>query len=94
MLWGRVVVIDPSGTEREACTLRGNGSPDLGAVDLLARMQLTAIRAGGRIRLTAVSKELAELLDLAGLGREVGGQPEGGEQVGVEEGVEPGDPAP
>lgn len=92
--WGRVVVVDSSGLVAGAFELGGPGRPDLAAVDVLARLQLAARRAGGRIRLVAVSPELAELLDLAGLRREVGGQPEGGEEVGVEEGVVLDDPIP
>lgn len=41
---------------------------DFTTVDHLARLQLTARRLGGEIRLTAVSPRLRELLDLAGLG--------------------------
>jgi hypothetical protein len=69
------------------------GCPDLGVVDGLARLQLVARRLGCSIRLRG-SVELAELLDLVGLdlGLEVVGEAEGGEEVGVEEAVEPGDP--
>jgi hypothetical protein len=73
----------------------GRGGPDLAVVDVLARLHLVAHRLGGVVRLAEVSPELAELLDLAGLaalGREVDRQPEGGEEVGIEKGVEPGDP--
>lgn len=38
--------------------------PDLGAVDALARLQLTARRLGGRIRLRSAPPDLVELLDL------------------------------
>jgi hypothetical protein len=78
--------------------------PHLSTVDELARLQLGARRAGCSIRLRGACDALIELLDLAGLGEviasaeasvvEVGGQTEGGEQVGVEEGVEPGDAIP
>ncbi len=45
---------------------------------------------GGSITLRQASKDLADLLDLVGLLREVGGQPEGGEEsFGIEEGVDP-----
>ncbi len=44
------------------------------------------------MRLEDVSPVLAELLDLAGLRREVGGQPEGREEaLGVQEGVDAAD---
>jgi hypothetical protein len=37
-------------------------------IDTLARMQLTAIRGGGRIRLCNAQPELVALLELVGLG--------------------------
>ena len=66
--------------------------PDLAVVDAIARSQLAARRRGGRIRLQLLGDELPALLELVGLRREVCGQAEGGEEVRVEEGVEPGDP--
>lgn len=66
--------------------------PDLEAVDVLVRLHLAARRLGAAVRIVDASDELVELLDLVGLRREVGGEPEGGEEVGVEEGVEPRDP--
>jgi hypothetical protein len=39
---------------------------DLGHVDALARLQLTARRLGGRIRLRSASPELVELIDWVG----------------------------
>lgn len=42
---------------------------DLGAVDALARLQLTAQRLGGRIRLRAAPADLAELIDFVGAPR-------------------------
>lgn len=76
--WARVVVVGADGTRR-MLLLTGEGSPGLAAVDGLARLQLAAGRAGGRICLEEVSSALAELVDLAGLRREVGGQAEGRE---------------
>ena len=77
--------------------------PDLAVVDRLAKLQLVARRRGCSIQLLTVSGEVWELLDLAGLARlvrvtgelvvEVGGQPEGGEERGVDEVVMPDDPA-
>ncbi|MER5212176.1 STAS domain-containing protein [Streptomyces sp. NPDC002838] len=76
------------------CDVGGLGPPGLGAVDLLARLELTARRAGGRIRLRDPDPALRALLDLVGLRFEVEGQPEQREPaLGVEEAVEPGDPA-
>ncbi|MFP5318689.1 MAG: hypothetical protein ACLGI2_10400 [Acidimicrobiia bacterium] len=69
---------------------------DLGLVDALAHLQLAARRAGGRIEVRGASPDLAGLLELVGLAGalavEVGGEPEGGEEVGVQEVVVPDDP--
>ncbi|MEU5225811.1 STAS domain-containing protein [Streptomyces toyocaensis] len=76
------------------CDVAGLGPPGLAAVNLLARLQLTARRAGGRIRLRDPSAALCALLDLVGLRFEMEGQPEQREPpLGVQEAVEPGDPA-
>ncbi|WP_258382575.1 STAS domain-containing protein [Streptomyces sp. NTH33] len=78
------------------CDVGGLGPPGLGAVDLLARLQLAARRAGGRIRLRDPGPGLGALLDLVGLRfeSETGRQVEQREPApGVEEAVEPGDPA-
>ncbi|GGW84762.1 hypothetical protein GCM10010297_01690 [Streptomyces malachitofuscus] len=76
------------------CDVGGLGPPGLAAVNLLARLQLTARRAGGRIRLRDPSPALCALLDLVGLRFEMEGQPEQREPpLGVQEAVEPGDPA-
>ena len=76
------------------CDVAGLGPPGLGTVDLLARLQLAARRAGGRIRLRDPDPALHALLDLVGLRFEVEGQAEQGEPaLGVEEEVEPGEPA-
>jgi len=40
---------------------------DLDAIDALARLQLTARRLGGRIRLRAAPADLAELIDFVGV---------------------------
>ncbi|MDG9708444.1 STAS domain-containing protein [Streptomyces sp. DH10] len=76
------------------CDVGGLGPPGLAAVDLLARLQLAARRAGGRIRLRDPDPALRALLDLVGLRFEVEGQVEEREPaLRVEEAVEPGDPA-
>jgi hypothetical protein len=91
--WGWVVLMGPRRAEVTAWWIGGQGRPDLATVDGLARSQLFAHRLGGSLVLRDACEELEALLDLVGLRREVGGQTEGGEQVlGVEEGVEPGDP--
>ncbi|MFI5683660.1 STAS domain-containing protein [Streptomyces sp. NPDC051636] len=72
----------------------GLGPAGLRAVDLLARLELAARRSGGRIRLRDPDPGLHALLDLVGLRFEVEGQTEQREPaLGVEEAVEPGDPA-
>jgi hypothetical protein len=91
--WGRIVYIGGPGRPVAAWALVGCERPDLAAIDGLARMQLAARRLGGVIRVTDMCPELAELVDLAGLRRELTGQPEEGKDaLGVEEGVNPGDP--
>jgi hypothetical protein len=91
--WALVVVVGPEGAEVAAWSIEGPGAPDLALVDALARTQLRARRLGGAIQLRHGSKELLELLDLVGLGGQVGGETEGGKpELGVEEGVESRDP--
>ncbi|MGW0709380.1 STAS domain-containing protein [Streptomyces sp. NPDC002643] len=76
------------------CDVGGVGPPGLGTIDALARMQLTARRAGGRIRLRDPDPALRALLGLVGLALDVEGETEEREPAGgVEEAVEPGDPA-
>lgn len=87
-------LLEGSGAGVVVCDVGGLGPPGLGAVDLLARLQLTARRCGGRICLRDPDPALRALLDLVGLRFEVEGQPEQREPaLGVEEAVEPGDPA-
>ncbi|MGH2629955.1 MAG: STAS domain-containing protein [Actinomycetota bacterium] len=77
--------------------------PDAATIDALARLQLTALRLGRRIRLRNACGEVQDLLALVGLvdllpvirrsGVETAGQPEQREQVrGVEEETDPCDP--
>jgi hypothetical protein len=72
--WARMVVACPDGTHRELL-LAGEGPPDLAVVEIVARCQLLARRAGGRIWLEEMSPALAELLDLAGLLDQMGPPP-------------------
>jgi anti-anti-sigma regulatory factor len=72
-------------------------SPDLGTVDALARLQLAARRLGFEVRLCGASREVVELVELAGLGEvlrvEARWQPEEREESsGIEEERELGDP--
>jgi hypothetical protein len=72
-------------------------SPTLALVDLLAKLQLATRRLGGSLVLRDPCDALCELLELVGLASvlpvEVRGETEGGEQLGVEEVVQPGDPS-
>src|SRR5438876_10477228 len=96
------VVLVRGGVEVATWPLTTDGPPDMSTVEALARLQLHARRLGCAVRLRDAGERLWELLDLAGLARvvatagglvvEVGGEAEGGEEVGVEEGVEPRDP--
>jgi hypothetical protein len=78
------------------CPPDGRGCPDLALMDALARLQLAARRLGWSIRLRNPTEELCLLLDLVGLvgvlPLETGGETEGGEQLGIEEVVQPRDP--
>ncbi|MEU5000958.1 STAS domain-containing protein [Streptomyces sp. NPDC021622] len=53
------------------CDVADLGPPVLAAIDALARLQLTARRAGGRIRLRNPAPDLRELLHLVGLPMEI-----------------------
>jgi hypothetical protein len=102
------IVLVRGGIEVASWPLRAEGRPDLALVDELARLQMTAKREGCDVRLRQPGPLLSELLHLVGLSEvlaeeggepgpkglvvEVGGEPEGSEEVGVEKGVEPGDP--
>jgi len=70
---------------------------DLAVVDTLARIALAARRCGCAIRVRDASDELRGLVALAGLAGVLALEPhreaELGEQVGIEEVVEPGDAA-
>jgi hypothetical protein len=76
--------------------LEGGTAPDLGMIDALARLHLAARRTGWTMRLRVACPELCELIELAGLADVLAldalGQPEDGEELGVEEVVEPRDP--
>ncbi|MFJ3665384.1 STAS domain-containing protein [Streptomyces sp. NPDC090106] len=86
-------LVEARGGGAVVCDVAGLGPPGLGAVDLLARLQLAARRAGGRIRLRDPDPALHALLDLVGLRFETEGQVEEREPaLGVEEAVESRDP--
>jgi hypothetical protein len=84
-----VIIVRPDGS-CETVRIVGDDPPTLEVIDRLARLQLMTRRQGGRIRLEALSAALGQLLELTGLGRELGGETEGGEEpVGLEEGMDP-----
>ncbi|NBM16330.1 STAS domain-containing protein [Streptomyces sp. GC420] len=90
---------EASPAEVVVCDVGAVTRPDLGAVEALARLHVTARRRGRRIRLRNPSAALLELLDLSGLlqvlplGIEAVGEPEHREEaLGVQEAVETGDP--
>jgi ABC-type transporter Mla MlaB component len=89
--------LEVTGSGVVVCDVGGLGPPGLAAVDVLARLELTARRAGGRIRLRNPDPALRALLDLVGLRFECvepEGEPEEREPTGrVQEAVEPGDAA-
>jgi hypothetical protein len=73
-------------------------APDAVTINVLARLQLSALRLGRRVQLRNVSDELQKLLVFAGLaevlGLQPGRQPEEREQrLGVEEERELDNPA-
>lgn len=84
------------------CDVGGLTGPDAATVDALARLQLTVRRRGGRVTLRNASRELLDLLALAGLDDAIpmgdvsalqgAGQTEQGEQLRVEEQRHPHDP--
>ncbi|MFF3845049.1 STAS domain-containing protein [Streptomyces sp. NPDC002328] len=87
-------LLERTGARTLVCDVAGLGPPGLLTVDLLARLQLAARRAGGSVRLRGPDPALRALLDLVGLRFEVEGETEEGEPaLGVEEEVEPGEAA-
>ena len=94
---------DDAGVE-VVCDVSGVVEPDAATIEALARLQLSALRVGRRIRIEGAASRLTELLALTGLdevlsgpagsGAQPGRQPEEREQLlGVEERVDPDDPA-
>ena len=98
----RVTVVLALGeTEVLSWPLALQGRPDLAVVDELARLALAARRLGCSIGLRDADRDLWELLELLGLGDvvtgrpelvQVAGEPEQGEESGIEEVVVAHDP--
>jgi ABC-type transporter Mla MlaB component len=74
--------LERSGSAVLICEVGALADPDATAVDALARLQLTARRLGGDIRLRHASPELLELLDLFGLSGVVPAGPEATPRAG------------
>lgn len=86
-------LLEATGARVVICDVAPVVLPGLGTVELLARLQLTARRSGGRIRLRSAAPALRALLGLAGLRFEMEGETEQREPArDVEEAVVPGDP--
>jgi hypothetical protein len=66
-LFCRVTEMAPDGSAVGTHLIGGDGPPDLGTVEQVARLALEARRQGGRVVLAEVVPELDELLGLAGL---------------------------
>jgi hypothetical protein len=77
--WCRVTMVGAEGEPIADGVLEGPSTPDLGAVEDLARLALLAKRLDAHLELLEVAPELAELLELAGLRVEMERQPERGE---------------
>jgi hypothetical protein len=61
-------MLEGSRAEIVVCDAAALTDPDIGTVDALARLQLTALRLRSQITLCHASTDLRELLGLAGLG--------------------------
>src|SRR4051812_24987621 len=90
-----ILVVDDDSGEVVARADGGRATVDL--VDVLARAQLAALRRGRRVTIRNGGDELRGLLELLGLAGvlalEPRGQPEAGEELGVDEVMQPRDGA-
>ncbi|MFI6049133.1 lipid asymmetry maintenance protein MlaB [Streptomyces violascens] len=68
LLCERLRVLYGAGVDEVVCDLAALGRADLAAVEAVARLRLTARRAGGRVRIRNAGAGLVALLELAGLG--------------------------
>ena len=60
-------LLESGDADRLICDMSAVADPDIVTIDALARLQLTARRAGSQVGLRNASRELRDLLDLAGL---------------------------
>jgi hypothetical protein len=74
-------LLGSGGGGRLICDVSAIRDPDGETVEALARLQLAALRLGGRVRLTNASAELRDLLDFAGLTTVLGLNPRSGIQA-------------
>ena len=65
-------LLEGTGAELVVCDVEAVTDPDVGAVGVLASLELTVRRLGGRLSVRHASRELRELFDLAGLRDVVG----------------------
>lgn len=77
-----VAALLTSGAEVVTCDVSGVEATDVATVDALARMQLTARRQGGSIRLRRPSRMLQSLIFLTGLSEVVTSDVEGHRRPG------------
>ncbi|MCX4691412.1 STAS domain-containing protein [Streptomyces sp. NBC_01408] len=89
-LCARMARLYEAGATAVVCDAGAVTAPDLAAVEVLARLRLTA-RGRGGLTVTGASPPLRALLDLVGLVELLGEAEEGEPAVGVQEGIEPDD---
>jgi anti-anti-sigma factor len=70
------IYLESADAELVICDLAAVAHPDAVTVEVLARLQLTARRLGGRVGLRHACRELRDLLDLMGLGEVLPVRPE------------------
>lgn len=99
-----IALLHRSGAAVVICDVGAITDPNAVTVDAVARLNLTALRLGRRMRLYRVCERLQDLLALTGLSDVVASHPgmslepwwqleEREQALGVEERVDPGDPA-
>ena len=80
-VWCRITMVGPGGSAWGTWELRARGVSGLEIIDHLGRLRLAATRSGGAMVVHDLRPSLAELIDLVGLGVEMGGKPEDGEET-------------
>ncbi|MCX4627982.1 STAS domain-containing protein [Streptomyces sp. NBC_01443] len=90
LLCARLARLCDAGATEVVCDAAAVTDPDLGAVEALARLRLAA--RGRPLRVAGAPPALRALLELVGLLELLGEAEEREPAVGVQEGVEPGDP--